>query len=59
MDVFRVTVDAKGDHSPIKLTLTSPEVTKDKGVMFIQRGKGTEENKEAITGIINNLASEK
>jgi hypothetical protein len=43
----------------MKVTLTSLEVTKDKGVMFIQRGKGLEENKEAVTAIINSVAAEK
>jgi hypothetical protein len=54
-----VTVDAKADSGPIKLILTSLEVTKDRGLMFIQRGKGMEENKEAVTGIINSVAAEK
>jgi hypothetical protein len=54
-----VTVDCKDSSSTMKLTLTSLEVTKDKGVMFIQRGKGMEENKEDITAIINSVATEK
>jgi hypothetical protein len=54
-----VTVDCKDSSSTMKLTLTSLEVTKDKGVMFIQRGKGMEENKEDITAIINSVAAEK
>jgi hypothetical protein len=55
-----VTVDCKDSSgTAMKLTLTSLEVTKDKGVMFIQRGKGMEENKEAVTGIINSVAAEK
>lgn len=33
-----VTVDAKGDSGTMKLTLASLEVTKDKGLMFIQCG---------------------
>jgi len=54
-----VTVDCKGDSGPMKLTLTSLEVTKDKGVMFIQRGEGMEENKEVITAILNSVAATK
>ncbi len=58
MNATLVTVDAKGDSGPMKLTLTSLEVTKDKGVMFIQRGKGVEENKEDITAILNSVVAE-
>lgn len=55
-----VTVDCKDSSgAAMKLTLTSLEVTKDKGVMFIQRGKGMEENKEDITAIINSVIAEK
>jgi hypothetical protein len=58
MNAVQVTVDVKDSSgTAMKLTLTSLEVTKDKGVMFIQRGKGMEENKEAITGIINSVAA--
>ena len=60
MNAVQVTVDVKDSSgATMKLALTSLEVTKDKGVMFIQRGKGMEENKEAITGIINSVAAEK
>lgn len=55
-----VTVDGKDSGGAVmKLTLTSLEVTKDKGMMFIQRGTGMEENKEDITAIINSVAAEK
>lgn len=50
-----VTVDAKGDSGPMKLTLTSLEVTKEKGLMFIQRGEGVAGNQEAITAILNSV----
>jgi hypothetical protein len=43
----------------MKLTLTSVEVTKDKGVMFIQRGEGMAANQEEITAIINSVAAVK
>lgn len=43
----------------MKLNLTSLEVTKDKGVMFIIRGKGMDENKDNISAIINSVAAEK
>jgi len=60
MNAVQVTVDVKDSSgAAMKLTLTSLEVTKDKGVMFIQRGKGMEGNKEAIAGIINSVAAEK
>lgn len=54
-----VTVDCKGDSGTMKLTLTSLEVTKEKGVMFIQRGTGMEDSKEDITAILNSVAAEK
>jgi hypothetical protein len=60
MNAVQVTVDVKDSSgAAMKLTLTTLEVTKDKGVMFIQRGKGMEGNKEAVTGIINSVAAEK
>jgi hypothetical protein len=54
-----VTVDAKGESGTMKLTLTSLEVTKEKGLMFIQRGEGLETNKDAITAILNSVKVEK
>ncbi|HEV2842058.1 MAG TPA: hypothetical protein VGW39_12085 [Chthoniobacterales bacterium] len=59
MNVVTVTVDAKGDSGPMKLTLTSVEVTKDKGVMLIQRGEGVAANQEEITAILNSIAAVK
>ena len=52
-----VTVDCRDSGGTMKLTLTSLEVTKEKGVMFIQRGKGMEENKDAVTAIINSVTA--
>jgi hypothetical protein len=59
-----VTVDCKDSSGTMKLTLTSLEVIKEttvpaKGVMFIQRGKGMEANKDDIAAIINSVAAEK
>ena len=54
-----VTVDAKGESGTINLTLTSLEVTKEKGLMFIQRGEGMASNQEAITAILNSVKAEK
>src|SRR3954451_24663151 len=60
MNVVTVNVDCKDSGgSTIKLTLASLEVTKDKGVMFIIRGKGVAENQEDITGILNSVTSAK
>lgn len=53
-----VTVDAKGDSGAMKLTFTSLEVTKEKGLMFIQRGDGMAKNQEAITGILNSVVAQ-
>lgn len=60
MPVTVVTVDAKDSSgAAMKLTLTSLEVAKDRGVMLIIRGKGVPENQEQITAIINSVAAEK
>ena len=59
MNVVTVTVDAKGDSGAMKLTLTSVEVTKDKGVMLILRGEGVADNQEDITAIMNSIAAVK
>ena len=57
-NAVQVTVDAKDSSGTVmKLALTSIEVTKDKGVMFIQRGEGLSENKEDITAILNSVAA--
>jgi hypothetical protein len=60
MNVVTVTVDAKdASGGAIKLTLTSVEVTKDKGVMVILRGEGVADNQEEITAIMNSIAAVK
>jgi hypothetical protein len=59
MNVVTVTVDAKSDSGPMKLTLTSVETTKDVGVMFILRGEGVAKNQEEITAIMNSIAAVK
>ena len=43
----------------LALTLTSFEVTKDKGIMLIIRGKGAEENADEIKTILNSVAAVK
>jgi hypothetical protein len=60
MNVVTVTVDAKdASGGAMKLTLTSLEVTKDKGVMLIQRGEGVADNQDDITAILNSIAAVK
>ena len=59
MNVVTVTVDAKGDSGAMKLTLTSLEVIKEKGVMLIIRGEGVADNQEDITAILNSVAAVK
>jgi hypothetical protein len=60
MNVVTVTVDAKEEGGgAMKLTLTSVEVTKDKGVMVILRGEGVAKHQEAITAIMNSIAAVK
>src|SRR3954467_9247151 len=60
MNVVTVTVDVKDSGgAAMKLTLTSLEVTKDKGVMLIIRGKGVAENQESIDAILKSVAAEK
>lgn len=60
MNVVTVNVDCKDSSgATMKLTLTSLEVTKDKGVMLIIRGKGVAENQDDIAAIINSVAAEK
>jgi len=59
MNVVTVTVDGKGDSGAMKLTLTSVETTKDKGVMVILRGEGVADNQEDITAIMNSIAAVK
>jgi hypothetical protein len=60
MNVVTVTVDAKdASGGAMKLTLTSVETTKEKGVMVILRGAGVADNQEAITAIMNSIAAVK
>src|SRR4051794_26872385 len=60
MNVVTVNVDVKDSGgAAMKLTLTSLEVTKDKGVMLIIRGKGVAENQENIDAILKSIAAEK
>lgn len=60
MNVVLVTVDAKdASGATMKLTLTSVETTKDKGVMVILRGEGVADHQEEITAIMNSIAAVK
>lgn len=60
MNAVVVTVDAKdANGETMKLNLTSLEVTKDKGVMVILRGKDVADNKDDITAIMNSIAAVK
>lgn len=60
MNAVVVTVDAKdASGGAMKITLTSVEVTKEKGVMLIQRGEGVADNQEDITAIVNSIAAVK
>ena len=60
LNVTVVTVDVKDSSgATMKLTLTSLEVTKDRGLMFIQRGEGMASNQEAVASILNSVAAEK
>lgn len=43
----------------MKLTLTSVETTKEKGVMVILRGEGVADHQEEITAIMNSIAAVK
>jgi hypothetical protein len=57
-----VTVTANGltsDGKTMKITLTSLEVTKDQGVMLIQRGDGMAEHAEEITEIVKSVTPAK
>lgn len=60
MNAVVVTVDAKDESGgTMKLTLTSLETTKDKGVMVILRGEGVANRQEEITAIMNSVAAVK
>ena len=60
MNAVQVTVDVKDSGgAATKLALTSLEVTKDKGVMFIIRGKGVADNQADVDAIVKSVAAEK
>jgi hypothetical protein len=60
MNVVTVNVDGiDSSGTTTKLTLTSLELTKDQGVMFIIRGKGVADNQDDITAILNSVVAEK
>jgi hypothetical protein len=62
MNVIKHTLDAKDDKgNVIKLTLTGVEVTKEKGVLVIQRGttEGQKEHEAEVTAIIESIATAK
>jgi len=60
MNVVKHTLDAKDSKgNVVKLTLTGVEVTKDKGVLVIQRGteEGQKEHEAEVTGIMETIAA--
>ena len=60
MNVVTVTADGRAsDGKTVKITLTAVEVTKDKGVMLIQRGEGMEEHADEVAEILNSVAAAK
>jgi hypothetical protein len=60
MNAVQVTVDVKDSGgAATKLTLTSLEVTKDKGVMFIIRGKGIADNQADVDAVVKSVVAEK
>ncbi|HKP03614.1 MAG TPA: hypothetical protein VJU77_09680 [Chthoniobacterales bacterium] len=60
MNVVTVTDDGRtSDGKTMKITLTALEVTKDQGVMLIQRGEGMAEYADEITAILNSVAAAK
>ena len=60
MNVVTVTADGlTSDGKTMKITLTALEVTKDQGVMLIQRGEGMAEHADEITEILNSVAAAK
>jgi hypothetical protein len=57
-----VTVTADGltsDGKTMKITLTALEVTKEQGVMLIQRGEGMAEHADEIAEIVKSVAAAK
>ena len=62
MNVIKHTLDAKdAKGNVVKLTLTGVEVTKDKGVLVIQRGteEGQKEHEAEVTTIMESIAAVK
>ena len=62
MNVIKHTLDAKDSKGTVvKLTLTGVEVTKDKGVLVIQRGteEGQKEHEAEVTTIMESIAAVK
>jgi hypothetical protein len=60
MNVETRTVDGRtSDGKTMKITLTALEVTKDRGVMLIQRGEGMAEHADEITEIVKSVAAVK
>jgi hypothetical protein len=62
MNVIKHTLDAKDDKgNVVKLTLTGVEVTKEKGVLVIQRGtaEGQSEHEAEVTAIMESIAAVK
>lgn len=60
MNVVTVTDDGRtSDGKTMKITLTSLEVTKDLGVMLIQRGEGMSEHADEITEILKSVSAAK
>jgi hypothetical protein len=62
MNVVTHTLEAKDSKgNVVKLTLTGVEVTKEKGVLVIQRGtaEGQKEHEAEVTGILESIAAVK
>lgn len=62
MNVIKHTLDAKDSKdNVVKLTLTGVEVTKDKGVLVIQRGtaEGQKEHEAEVTAIMESIVAVK
>ena len=60
MNVVAHTLDAKDSNgNMVKLTLTGVEVTKEKGVLVIQRGtaESQKEHEAEVTGILESIAA--
>jgi hypothetical protein len=60
MNVVTATDDARtSDGKTLQITLTAVEVTKDQGVMLIQRGEGMSDHADEITEILNSISAPK